>query len=527
MARRAIKEAMMTDKEQRSALFWCTLLNPIIFGELSRKERSAHLKKISRTDVAFLDGTVRKPSRKTLKRKLRIYETEGLEGFARKPRRDRGKVRAHPQEIIDKAVQLKKEGPHRSPYIINKFLKVKFGRTIPESSLHRYLAQAGATKLKLGATKKPIRCRWTREHTHDLWVGDCEDGPYVLLEGQLVPTSLVAFIDCHSRYAVVACYYLRETFDCLIDALLKAWDIHGASGQLYLDNAKIFITPKLQSACLQVHTEILHRPVGDPPPGGLIERLFLTLQGQFESEIRAGQPLGLSELNRALQAWLEVCYHSREHSETKQTPEERYHQGLKAIRRVDLACVIPFFMEEHIRTVHKDFSDVQVHSFFYKVDPKLRGDKLLVRFDPYGDKQSVLLYSLTGQYLGKALRHDREKAPQLPQKSSPVTPKDSFIELIVTEHDKVLQAKAKQPSFPKLPSGLSFQDLAKTVAHLLGLQGGLTAFSLNQLEHIQKTYEACPDLNKALVKRAFETAPQPSLLSVLYALKTLAKQKES
>jgi putative transposase len=194
---------------------------------------------------------------------------------------------------------------------------------------------------------------------------------------------------------------------------------------------------------------------------------------------------------------------------------------------VDLASVIPFFMEEHIRTVHKDFSDVQVHSFFYKVDPKLRGDKLLVRFDPYGDKQSVLLYSLTGQYLAKALRHDREKVTQLPPKPPSATLKDSFIELIVTEHDKALQARAKQPSFPKLPSGLSFQDLAKTVAHLLGLQGGLTAFSLNQLEHIQKTYQACPDLNKALVKRAFETAPQPSLLSVLYALKTLAKRKES
>jgi hypothetical protein len=32
--------------------------------------------------------------------------------------------------------------------------------------------------------RKPVRKRWTREHTHDLWVGDFEEGPYVLVDGE-------------------------------------------------------------------------------------------------------------------------------------------------------------------------------------------------------------------------------------------------------------------------------------------------------------------------------------------------------
>ena len=52
----------------------------------------------------------------------------------------------------------------------------------------------------------------------------------------LVQTHLSAFIDCHSRFILDARYYLRESLDILIDTLLRAWSLHGASNELYLDN---------------------------------------------------------------------------------------------------------------------------------------------------------------------------------------------------------------------------------------------------------------------------------------------------
>ena len=375
----------MTEKEQRWALFWCGLLHPVLFGEVARGERNAILRQISQTQVVYPDGSRRKPPLSTLKRKLRTYELEGFEGLARKGRSDRGKPRAHLQEVIDKAVELKKDLPHRSVDTINRFLQVQFGTTIPPSSLYRYLAQAGATKRKLGVTKNPVRRRWTRDHTHDLWIGDYADGPFVLQRNDYALSHLCVFIDCHSRYCVGGRYFLSETFDTLIDILLGAWDIHGAPLQIYLDNAKVFVSDKLRSACYSLHIQILHRPVGDPSPGGLVERFIQSAQNQFESEVRAGVALSLAELNRAFSAWLDVSYHQRIHSQTGQTPEERYHQGSKAFRKVDLASVMPYFMEKLQRKVHSDFSDVQLHNMFFKVDPKLRGDAVRVYFDPYGD----------------------------------------------------------------------------------------------------------------------------------------------
>ena len=56
--------------------------------------------------------------------------------------------------------------------------------------------------MKLGIARKKVRGRWTRDHTHDLWVGDFEEGPYVIENNEVVPTNLSIFIDAHSRYVV-------------------------------------------------------------------------------------------------------------------------------------------------------------------------------------------------------------------------------------------------------------------------------------------------------------------------------------
>lgn len=516
----------MKDKDQRWAVFWCGLLRPVIFGEFDKGERHAILREISQVEVLFPDGVKKKPSLSTLKRKLKRYEEEGLEGLVRRRRSDRGRPRAFPQAVIDKAIELKKDLPKRSAYTINKFLKVQFGTTIPESTLYGYLAQAGATMRKLGITVKPVRCRWTRDHTHSLWVGDYSPGPFVLENADFAKTELCAFIDCHSRYIVSARYYLSQNFETLIDTCLSAWDIHGSSVQLYLDNAKVFISEKLITACYQVHTEVIHRPVGDPSPGGLVERFFLTVQNQFEAEVRAGDPLTLAQLNRAFSAWLEVSYHQRIHSQTGQTPEERYHQGLRAIRKVDLAAVMPFFMEKDIRRVHRDFSDVQIENLFFKVDPKLRGDKVIVKFNPYGDMQSVLIYSLKEEELGVGTRHNREKAEKLPPIRPSKKAKETILDALIEEHDEKLRQQAKGIDFANIPKALPFAELAKALANALGLPGGVTGLSHRQLERIYKTYLLCPNVTKVLVKDAVKNTHDVSLPAILYTLKTLAKRQQ-
>ena len=165
----------------------------------------------------------------------------------------------------------------------------------------------------------------------------------------------------------------------------------------------------------------LHRPPREPQQGGLIERFFKTAQSQFEAEVRAlSKPLSLAELNRAFAAWLDSAYHQQASSQTGQTPSERYFIENKIHRPLAMDAVIPIFHRCEYRTVDPTFSDVVLKTTFYQVDPKLRGMRLRVQYDPYidgsGMPDRVELYSDQGILLGTGRRYQRQRgAHQQPQ----------------------------------------------------------------------------------------------------------------
>ncbi len=518
----------MKSKDQQWAIFWCTLLRPVLFGEVEKAQTNHYLKRLTKKEFLFPDGTRRRPSLSTLRRKLRLYQQEGFEALARKRRSDSGKPRQASQAMIDKAVVLKKDQPHRSEDTINRFLETEFGKTIPPSTLFRHLKQAGATRLKLGIIKKKVRIRWSRDHTHDLWVGDFEHGPYVLFEDEPVKTHLSAFIDCHSRFVVEGRYYFKENLDILIDSLLRAWATHGASGELYVDNAKIYHSNGLKAACLALGIKLLHRPPRDPPAGGLIERFFLTAQSQFEAEVRAGHILTLEQLNRAFSAWLAISYQQRKHSETRQSPQERYEQGLRLIRHVDIEEVIQFFLQREERRVDPDFSDIRLQGRFYKVHSKLRGDKVEVRFDAFSTMERVWIYSLREEYLGQGVLHNREKADT----PAIVPPKGkasyNYLQLLIEQHEEEINAQAKGIDFRALAAKKAWPFIAfvKTLARLLGRKGGLGAFCTEELEALKTIHQRHGVLSKPLLVKAFEAARHKTIPCIAYHIQRLYQRKE-
>ena len=513
----------MDKKQEKWAIFWCDLLSPIIYGDIEAELTNQFLKVTANEQILFPDGRIGNPSLSTLRRKFNRYQQGGFDALARQGRSDRGKSRNIAADIIDKAIELKKEQPFRSPNIINQLLKEMYGVTVPRSTLYRHLKQANATRLKLGVLRKKVRKRWTRNHTHDLWVGDFEDGPYVMENGQVVPTYLSAFIDCHSRYVVEARYYFRQNLDVLIDSLIRALATHGAPLQLYVDRAKIYLANALRAACYRLNIKLLHRPPKDPPAGGLIERIIQTIQTQLEAEIRAGDILTLQQLNRCLSAWLAVSYHKTVHSETKQPPEQRYQNGLTLIRSVDMAKVMESFMQSVNRTVNKTFADIQLDKRFYRVDPKLRGDRVQVKYDPFSSWDTVHIYSLSGQYLGTGTLHDRTTdIPATPQRSKG-KPKHSYTELLIRQHKQMLAEQTGRIDYRKVVQQRPwpFHEFAKTVAQLMGKKAGLADLSAGELESLKKLYNQSLSFNRQMLKTAFENALYPTVPYIIRELKLL------
>jgi len=520
----------MPDRQERWAVFWCSLLSPLLYGEVPPEEAGRFLNELAQTEHLFPDGERRRPSRATVWRKWKQYREGGFEALFRKRRSDRGQPRIATPAMIAKAVELKKEQPYRSDVPINQFLQAEFGKTVPKSTLYRHLKRAGATRLKLGVSQQKVRRRWTRDYSNALWLGDFEDGPCVLVGGLAVPTHLSAFIDCYSRYVVEARYYLRENFDILTDSLLRAWSAHGASGELYLDNAKIYHANALKAACFALNTRLIHRGVGDPPPGGLIERFFGTAQTQLESEVRAGDILTLDRLNRVLAAWLEQSYHQQPNSETGQTPLERYHQGNRFTRHVNLQEVLKYFLSRVRRRVHPDFSDVQLEAFFFQVDPRLRGDRVEVRFDPFSPLETVLLYSLEGEYLGVGTRHERQNAPAQQPPSPKPKPKHNYLELLIQKHEQALRDRHAGIDYQAVLVAAGrrwpFAEFVKQLAGHLGRKGGLAAFTTDELESLQKVYQRLTSLDAPMLRKACERATGRTIPDIVFLLQQLAHEKE-
>lgn len=518
----------MKQKDEKWALFWCDLLRPVLFDEVGPEQLPDFLKELSQKELVFPCGRTGKPSVSTLRRKLNLYRTGGFDALARKDRKDRGHARVASAEIIAKAIELKKEQPKRCHATINRFLKDIYGVVLSRSTLYRHLKDAGATRLKLGVVKKKLRKRWTREHTHDLWVGDFEEGPYVLVGREVVATYLSAFIDCHSRYVVEARYYLRQSLDILIDSLLRALAKHGAPSELYLDNAKVYHANGLKAACYRLHIRLRHRPARDAAAGGLIERFFETTQDRFEAEVRAQDAMTLDDLNRALSAWISVDYHDSIHSETGQTPNDRYHTGLTVIRHVEMDQVLASFLRKVTRVVHKDFSDISLDKRLYRVDPSLRGDKVWVHYDPFSSADTVKIYSLKGEYQGPGVLHQRESAgPPLPSKPQG-KPAHSFIDLLLREHQQQLAATTRGIDYRKIASlrPWPFHAFVKAFAQLLGKEEGLSAFTAEELEALKKLYNQNLQISESTLTQAFARVPDKSFPHLIAELKQILREKE-
>lgn len=520
----------MKQDDLERALFWASLLHPVLFEEIPPEEVPGFLKKLAAGERLFPNGVRKRPSLSTLRRKLRTYREAGFEALARRPRRDRGRPRAHEKKAVEKAIEFKRDQPRRSHIAINKLLKAEQHSTIPRSTLYRHLKHAGATRLKLGIEQTKVRKRWTRDYSNALWLGDFEDGPYVLDQGEAVPTYLAVFVDCHSRRIVEGRYYLKHTLDVLIDSLLRAWATHGAADEIYVDQAKVYRAKALKAACYALGIRLIHRGAGDPPPGGLIEKFFQTVQSQFEAEVRAGNILTLEELNRAFSAWLEVSYHRQPNSETGETPEDRYRAGLRgAIRHVDLQRVSEFFLSREQRTVHPDFSDVRLHGRFYRVDKRLRRDRVEVRYDPFSSPDTVLIYSLSEEYLGKGVLHQRQQGEAAAPPAPPEKPKYNYLQLLIREHEEELRKRTQGIDYRRAVAAREwpFLDFVTTLARLLGKKGGLGAFSAHELEELKKLYNRNPGLSEASLREAFEKAQEKTIPYIAYEIQRLAGRKES
>jgi hypothetical protein len=163
------------------------------------------------------------------------------------------------------------------------------------------------------------------------------------------------------------------------------------------------------------------------------------------------------------------------------------------------------------------------------VDPKLRGDSVEVRYDPFHEIETVLIYSPSGEYLGIGKRHQREKTiePPIAQLGKP---KHNYLDLLIEKHKQSLDKASRGIDYQAILAcgqrSWPFVEFAKKLAVLLGRSGGLSAFSTDELEELQKVYQRLELLDTAMLLEAFQQAGDRTIPEIVFLLQQLHHERK-
>ncbi len=184
-----------------------------------------------------------------------------------------------------------------------------------------------------------------------------------------------------------------------------------------MDNGSAFVDAWLLRACAKLGVRLVHSTPHRPQGRGKIERFFRTVREQFLVEVpdttaeeltAAGldHAAALMELNRLFTAWVEVEYHRRVHTETGQTPLQRWEAGWIRLGRTaampTAADLTEAFLWSEYRTVTKT-ATVSLHGNTYQVQAVLAGRKVELVFSPFDLEKLQVRYD--GTSYGPAVPH--------------------------------------------------------------------------------------------------------------------------
>ncbi|HYB23271.1 MAG TPA: DDE-type integrase/transposase/recombinase [Solirubrobacteraceae bacterium] len=414
-------------RRREVGLFRYALIRDAADAALSKAERGRLVRALAEGEHVGVDGRLVRVARGTLDEWIRAYRHGGFEALVPRPR---VVVPRTPAELLELAFALKRERPERTAAQVREIMLAAGGRAPGLRTLQTHLARQGLNVRADGRTPGKVYGRFEARVRNELWTGDGLHGPK--LAGAAARRAvLLAFIDDHSRLLVGWRWGTGEDVFRLEAALRCGLMARGVPEAILVDRGSAFVSTQLLRACAVLGVKLIHASPRAATTKGKIERFFRTVRDQFLVEIDDG--VQLAELNRLFSAWLEVVYHRRAHSETGQTPLERF-DAAGAPMLPTPALLREAFLWSQERTVTKT-ATVSLHGNTYEVDAALVHRKVELVFDPFDLTRIEVRYQHRPFGAAMPLLIDRHTHPQA-QREVPTPPASTGIDYL-----KLLAAK--------------------------------------------------------------------------------------
>ena len=371
------------DSEREWAEFRFGVISALVCGEYTKEEKELIRKGILAKAHLAPDGSRWQISQRTLRSWVRAYNASGLSGLYSKRRSTRNQFKAIPAEVLEAAVELRRELRTRSISQILHLLKMagydvtKVSKTTLNSHLNRLGVRKEKPYTDQGAygsfEKKHINTLWQTDTSDGIWLPDPSGAKAVKL------TYLFTFIDDCSRLLLHGQYYWSEQLPNLLDCFKKAVTKRGFCQKIYSDRGSIFRSRQWKSVCAELGIRQIFAQ--EASGKGKQERHYLTIQRGFGSEAQLSGLQTIEELNEFFDAWIDERYHKEVHRTLKQSPLERWQEEEATIKRIAPEKLMDALKLRANRDVNFKTARIQLNGKEYQASKHLGGEKVQLKWE--------------------------------------------------------------------------------------------------------------------------------------------------
>ncbi len=411
-------------------------------------------------------------SEKTVKRYEDLYQANGFEGLKPKSRlpHNRGKLPDGYDELVQEAIQLRREVPSRSIEKIIEILELE-GRVAPgvlkRPTLQRHMYNAGFGKTHLNTyqqARESSTKRFCKPHRMMLVQGDIKYGPYLPIgkDGAKVQTYLSSAIDDHSRMILASRFYDNQEEEIVEDTFKSVILKYGAFDACYFDNGKQYVAKQLKISLAKLSMRIRYAPVRSGKSKGKIEK-FHQVVDAFLAEAKAKGISTLEELNRYWEIYLDEYYHNRHHDGIREyyeslgvsvspegiTPLQEFQRDTRPLTFLDASVVTEAFLHHEMRKVDKG-GCISFRGRKYEAKPSLIGFNVEIAYDPAAPEVITIKYPGMESFQARpfAIGEYCKKGAPLPASMLASEPETSrFLDALEKQHELSKKRRADAISF--------------------------------------------------------------------------------
>lgn len=418
---------MRRSKEEREEkkLFRTELVEGLV--DLDPIERSRMIEQLAQQTHRIPYSQKTTLSRSTFYQWLKQYRESRKEEtmLMDKVRKDRDQIRAITEQQQEALIRWRGENPYRTAEQLREellFHPSTNHSTIPSvSTITRFLRKKHYDRRTLLAlseqdsSKKPstkIRLSFESDYPQQIWQIDTKGPNIEVLDPdnpeKTVVVRPIVILDDYSRYLIAVCHVIAETEAAVMNVVRSAIAAFGVPHVLYTDRGGPYVGASLRRALRLLGCRTKQTPPNDAQAKGKVEKVMQFITHHIESEIQAsGCCCTLEQLHELTAAVVDQEYHRRVHSETNQTPEDRYAQF-----PVKYRCFVTdkTLASAFLRSTKAKVSKVGVircHKQQYLVpNVVLYGKKVIIRYDPRDLSKIHVWYD--DQYYGEAVHFVRD-----------------------------------------------------------------------------------------------------------------------